>query len=394
MNKIKIVQQAQLGGQEAQEALTEIFNQYHNKIYYFALNHVKSPQDAEDIVQNTFIQVFKSIDSLKDPNALQSWIYTIAHRKCLELYRKDSKLPKADIEDISQAVDVDITDDDGEFLPGNVLEDEELKSAVMEIISSLPQSQKTAILLYYYEEMDIRQIAEIEETSRGTIMSRLNYARKYIKSEVEKRRKDGDYAIAVIPLPLITMLLREMAEQNTLQPNVAEGILSGACEAVGVGGGIVATGATYTATGAGTTTTTGTTSGTTAAGAGATVTASTGISMAVKTIIGLCIVAVVGGDIYLAVALFGDDDYVDGSVYGHVGTGHEEQAQQELRQAEVDYITIRGEQYSTTLTQLNLDDMNLTDDEISPLRYMVNLGRVNIKLQCAFSAVYFTTRRR
>ena len=297
MDKDLTVNRAQAGDETA---LAEIFNEFHNKVYYFAVNHVKSAQDAEDVVQNTFIEVFKSIGSLQDAKALQSWIFTIAHRQVVAYYRKNEKLPQSDGQDVSEATD--ITDDDSEFLPGNVLENDELKSAVMEIILSLPQSQKTAILLYYYEEMGLKEIAQIEDCSEGTIKSRLNYARKYIKAKVEERRKKGDYAVAVFPLPLITMLLREMAAQHTMQTEIAQGILSNVCASAGIDGAGMVVSAIETVSAS-------TSATATTASATATTVSATGLSVLAKCIIGLCVAGVAAGGVFMATLLL-DGDYV------------------------------------------------------------------------------------
>ncbi len=213
------------------QALTDIYNEYYNRIYYFALNRLKNEQDAEDIVQNTFIEVFKSVKTLSEPKAFKSWIYLIAERQIIALYRQRGRTPHT-VDEAFEEVAEDI--EDGEFLPENVLESESIRNAVMELIHSLPEAQKTAVLLYYYEEMTVKDIADVEQCSVGTVKSRLNYARNYIRSRIEEQRKKGTSLIAVAPLPLLTLLLREMAESSKMSPDTASGILSNVGNATGV----------------------------------------------------------------------------------------------------------------------------------------------------------------
>ncbi|MCL2456816.1 MAG: sigma-70 family RNA polymerase sigma factor [Defluviitaleaceae bacterium] len=210
-------------------AFAEIFNLFHNRVYYFVLNHVKFPQDAEDIVQNTFVEVFKSINSLSNETAFKSWLYTITQRQIFMLYRKNGRGAEEFIEGAA-----DMTDDYGEFLPDNILESDEMKTAVMDLIGNLPEPQKTAVLFHYFEEMSVKDIAEIEACPVGTIKSRLNYARKYIKSEIEKRRKTGNYVLSVAPVPLLTILLREISAQNIIPQATATKIFSESCASAGI----------------------------------------------------------------------------------------------------------------------------------------------------------------
>lgn len=258
-------------------AFTEIFNAYNNKIYYFAMNHVKSSQDAEDIVQNTFTEVFKSISALSDETVFKSWLYTIAKRQIVKLYQKTERTPGVHAEDID--VIADGLWDNSEFLPENILQTEEMKNAVAELIRSLPEAQKTAVLLYYYEEMSIKEIAEIQECSVGTVKSRLNYARKYIKAEIEKRRKKGNYVIGVAPLPLLTLLLRELAARDTLSQEAATTIFAESCAAADIA-------LTEATAGLITTQTAGTTAASAGATAAVTAAAKGGMTLLTKAIIG------------------------------------------------------------------------------------------------------------
>jgi len=284
MDIIAVAERAKAGDQLA---LTEIFREYHNRVYYFALNHVKTPQDAEDIVQNTFIEVFKSISSPGDTKAVHSWLFTIAHRQIVAHHRKAGKAINADSEEFGEALD--LVDDDKEFLPSSLVEDKEMQSALIEIIQSLPQAQKTAILLYYYEEMGLKDIAAVEGCSEGTIKSRLNYARKYIKTKIEERRKKGDYAIAVVPFPLLTWLFRQLSEQSTMQAEATQAMFVDICTATGIEAVGLATGATATT-------------------ATATAGAATGLSALAKGVIGAVAAVAVAGGVLLAVILPSNND--------------------------------------------------------------------------------------
>jgi RNA polymerase sigma factor (sigma-70 family) len=241
---LSVVTRARSGDESA---FSEIFSAYYNRVYYFVLHHVKSPQDAEDIVQNTFTEVFKSFGKLSNEAAFKSWLYTIAHRQIGMLYRKNGRsVVKEDLEGVA-----DMLDDNGEFLPDNILESDETKNTVMELIKQLPDPQKSAVLFYYFEEMSVKEIAEIQACSVGTVTSRLNYARRYIKTEIEKCREKGNYVLSVAPVPLLTLLFREMAAHNYLPQETAAKIFAESCVAAGLEASAVAAGGAAGTTAAG-----------------------------------------------------------------------------------------------------------------------------------------------
>jgi hypothetical protein len=300
--------------------------------------------------------------------------------------------------------------DNSEFLPENILQSEEMKNAVIDLIRALPDVQKTAVLLFYYEEMGVKEIAEIQECSVGTVKSRLNYARKYIKSEIEKRRKKGDYILSVVPLPLLTLILREMAARNSLAEAEAVTIFSEACVSAEIviteaAVGLITTEAA-TATAAGSVVST------------ATVTAATkgGMTLLTKLIIGGVILCTVGvsAAVFLLTnsnepeeienyipAITLEINEVDEPVQNaappeeepapveeepapdeeEIITGEEEQEEQpepieeeepELPAPTPEFITIDGRQFSTSLTLVDFTHWYLTEAEVFELRHMTN----------------------
>ena len=81
---------------------------------------------------------------------------------------------------------------------------------MQEILDKLSDEQRLCVLMYYYDEMSVGEIAETLECSAGTIKSRLNYARKYIKAEVEALEKKGTRLYNITPIPFIIWMLRSV----------------------------------------------------------------------------------------------------------------------------------------------------------------------------------------
>ena len=91
---------------------------------------------------------------------------------------------------------------------------------MQDILSALPEEQRLCILMYYYEELSVGEIAEALECSTGTVKSRLNYARKFIKIKVEELEKQGTKLYGIAPIPFIVWMLT--LKENAMEVEAAE----------------------------------------------------------------------------------------------------------------------------------------------------------------------------
>ncbi len=236
MNKnelAEIVKSAQNGSHKAFEILFKEFNQ---QIYYSILLIVKNDGLAEDITQETFITVIRKINELENPEAFPSWIKKIAHSKCSDFYKKKEVIHETTIstdEDDDYDVFGNIEESDREFIPDAALDRDDLKKIIFEILNQLPDVQRSAILMRYYEDLSVKEIADIQEVSEGTVMSRLNYGRKAIAKAIEDYEKENDIKLHSIPfIPFFHWILE--ATQNNIASRVVGNIASGVSEATGV----------------------------------------------------------------------------------------------------------------------------------------------------------------
>ena len=170
-------------------------------IYFTAYKVLKNKEDAEDIVHDSFIICMKKIDTLKDDTAFLTFINRTVMNKSLN-HLRDSKFELSDVTVNADGEEVvmDIEDTSNHANVEKVISDTETQRMVMEIIDKLPELQRMTIMLFYYEDFNISDIAKIMGCSDNTVKSRLNYARKTIKAEVEKlRKKYGDDILVVVP---------------------------------------------------------------------------------------------------------------------------------------------------------------------------------------------------
>lgn len=209
-----------------QQAFTALYDEYKNLVYCLIKNRITNDSDIQDVMQEAFINAFNSIHTLKEPKKFKNWLLSIADKKAVDFYRRNRKKNEQISLDSEPSID-ESEDYKAEFIPSELLETEETRNYIMELVSKLPKEQNVTVFLYYYQQMSVSDIAEVMECSEGTVKSRLNYARKFIKAEIEKQTKKGYKVIAVAPLPLLTKLLLWQYEQAKLPPSVSADVLNG-----------------------------------------------------------------------------------------------------------------------------------------------------------------------
>lgn len=194
------------------ECFEELYKLYYDKIYALALTIVKNSADAEDVLQVTFVKAWQNIEKLENVSAFNTWLQRIAINQCNSMLRKSNK----------QEYSINDEGDDGELLqiesdlmlPEQYAERDDLSIRLRAIIDELSVVQRETILLYYYNELSVEEIAQIMDCSEGTVKSRLFLARKAIKTEIEEQeKKTGEkfYGIAGVALiPFGGLFIREI----------------------------------------------------------------------------------------------------------------------------------------------------------------------------------------
>ena len=184
----------------------ELYNRYYDKIYALARGTVKNDADAEDVLQTTFIKAWQSIRSLEDPAAFNTWLQHITLNECYSLLRKSR--PTLSMEEEGEDGEMLQLESDL-MLPQEYAERSDLSQRLGKIVGELSDVQRQTILLYYYEEMSVDEIAQTMDCSAGTVKSRLFLARKAIKTEIEEQeRKTGQKFYSVVPVPLAGLLFK------------------------------------------------------------------------------------------------------------------------------------------------------------------------------------------
>ena len=189
--------------------LEKIYNEAYKAVYWTAMALLKNEADAEDIVQDTFVTLIESYDSIKDKSKVMPWLKKIAANKCLDRI----KLAKTEAVDDEFFEDVEAVPED--FLPDTIVESAEMRKIIMDIIeNSLSDDIRRTLILFYFDEMSTKEIAETLGVPEGTVRRRLNFARNKIKKEVEKYENENKTKLfGMAALPFLSKLFIKEAEQ-------------------------------------------------------------------------------------------------------------------------------------------------------------------------------------
>lgn len=202
------VRQAVNGSNKAKEKLYE---STYRQAFSLAMQMVKNEQDALDLIQESYIAAFEHLGDLKNPEKFKSWFNCIVANRCRDCLKKKRPqlFTELTTEDEDACFEDTLESEEMSFSPEEYVDYSETKRLMNEILDGLPEEQKLCILMYYYEELSVAEIAEALDCSTGTVKSRLNYARKKIKADVEELERKGTKLYGVAPLPFIVWMLRK-----------------------------------------------------------------------------------------------------------------------------------------------------------------------------------------
>ena len=170
------VPQARAGDPGAWDIL---FRRYQLPLYVYVFELVHDEQASLDIVQETFINATRHVGSLREDGKFGSWLFGIAHQKCLQRWRKQGREAAA-LEEYA-AAPIDWEDD-----PAELLIRAEQEAAIMKLLNQLPVAQRSVLLLHFVEDFPLEDIAAVTGTALGTVKSRLHYAKKALKKLIEE----------------------------------------------------------------------------------------------------------------------------------------------------------------------------------------------------------------
>lgn len=187
MTELELIQGLRNGDEMAFKFLVDT---HQDRVYNTAIGIVQNAEDAEDVAQEVFIQVFRSIHSFKGESKLSTWIYRIATTRALDLLRsRKSKKRFGFLQRLLGDGNEPLYEPPDFNHPGVVLDQKENSTRLFKAINQLPDNQKTAFTLHKLEDLSYLEISEVMHTSVAAVESLMHRAKQNLKKILEKEAR-------------------------------------------------------------------------------------------------------------------------------------------------------------------------------------------------------------
>lgn len=206
MNISHLVEKIKKGDNKSFEKLYKLTER---EVWFTCISFLKNETTAQDIMQETYITAFLKIQSLEKSSQIRSWLNRIAVNKCKNYLKGKGEIQLDDEIFENQAIV-----DERMSIPEEYISDKAKREIILSIMQEvLSDVQYQTVIMHYFNEMTVDEIAEVFECSRGTVLSRLNYSRAKMKTAiVDYENKSGDKLHGVVFVPFFTTIFREQAK--------------------------------------------------------------------------------------------------------------------------------------------------------------------------------------
>jgi len=168
-----------------QLAWDQIVRQYRRKVFNVAYKFVGKHEEAEDLTQDIFLKIFKSLDTFDRRANFQTWLISISRNLCIDHYRSVRK----ERETIDRDVDAnELSPTSREAGPAAMLEQRDRVALLRQALGALPETLRTAVLMRDIQELSYQEIANALRLPEGTVKSRINRGRTELARQIRKLR--------------------------------------------------------------------------------------------------------------------------------------------------------------------------------------------------------------
>lgn len=204
------------------KAFEEIYNLTNGPAYFTALKIAKNEDDAQDVLQDSYVKVLDKIGELEKPESFMSWFNIIVANTARNIKRKNNPALLDDFAPVGEegedySVVENIADEDEFDIPGSELEKEELRRDIMAAIDELSDDKRAVIIMQYYNNMSIRDISYALEINENTVKSRIFQAKKTLAKSFAALEKKYGKLLTVAPMSAVRWALNfaEVSSRNT-----------------------------------------------------------------------------------------------------------------------------------------------------------------------------------
>jgi len=164
---------------QKEQAFRTLISLYKERLYWHIRNIVKSHDDTDDVLQNTFIKIFKNIDNFKGDSKLFSWMYRIATNESITFINKNAKRLQTTNEEVQQLAINNLKSD-------VYFEGTDIQLKLQQAIAALPEKQQLVFNMKYFEDIKYKDMSEILKTSEGALKASYHLAVKKIEAFLTK----------------------------------------------------------------------------------------------------------------------------------------------------------------------------------------------------------------
>ena len=191
------------------QACGRLYEAFRDMVYSIALRETKSPSLAEDIVQETFLEMMRSIHALREPEAFPAWLKAIACHQCTRYYKRKETRHELTVDTPENLTILhSLQENRSARLPEEAADRKELRETLLAMLEQLPDVQSSALRMFYYDELPLKTIAQVQGVSVNTANTRLNRGRLAVKKSIDDyERKHGVRFHVLAFFPLFRWLL-------------------------------------------------------------------------------------------------------------------------------------------------------------------------------------------
>ena len=202
------VKLAQSGNKDAVEAL---YRQYRERIWFFVCKNVGSNQAAEDIVSDTFLTAIEKLGELRCADAFGSWLYSIAYNKCLQFLNSESGIARFESDELFDSTIEKSILNEPVKLPSDYIESKQTRQQLRNAIDSLKPEMRSAVIMYYFEEMSVADVGKALGLKENAAKQRLFRARKKLSEKLKKLCTNGR-ELCIVPVGAVLNASLESGE--------------------------------------------------------------------------------------------------------------------------------------------------------------------------------------
>ena len=161
-----------------EKAYTSIIKKYQEKLYWHLRRMVVEHEDANDVLQNVLIRVWKGLENFREDSQLYTWLYRVATNECLTFLEQQKKRASVSLSDVETGLENKIKADQG-------FDGQKLEWKLQLGIQQLPEKQRIVFQLRYYDEMPYEEMSRVLETSEGALKASYHHAVKKIEEYIK-----------------------------------------------------------------------------------------------------------------------------------------------------------------------------------------------------------------